>query len=375
MRLGAGEPTHETTDDPFVRVAGVCRAADRHPGGRAADRLGLGDALSAQSDPNTLVDPKAYQDLRWRNVGPQRGGRVTAIAGVRSQPSVFYMGATGGGVWKTENYGITWSPVERRADRHGLDREHRCLGSESLDRLGRDRQRGHSQQRHHRARDLQVGRRREDVAVHGAARRRADRRRRHSPHQPGHRVGSGARIRRSAPTPNAASSRPTDGGKTWKKVLFVNDETGGARRRGERLEPERALRGDVPRLPQGVGHHQRRTRRPRAASTSRPTAARRGRSCRRACRRSSSARSTSRSPAATRRSSTRWSRRRAPRAASTSRSDAGATWTLVNNDAAAARPTVLLPLRGRQSQERERGVGQRAAASTSPPTAARPSRG
>ena len=39
------------------------------------------------------------------------GGRSTAAAGVRTQPNVFYMGATGGGVWKTDNYGITWSPI------------------------------------------------------------------------------------------------------------------------------------------------------------------------------------------------------------------------------------------------------------------------
>jgi photosystem II stability/assembly factor-like uncharacterized protein len=67
--------------------------------------------VAAQADPNVLVDPRAYQDLRWRSVGPHRGGRVTAYAGVRTQPNVFYMGATGGGVWKTENYGITWHPV------------------------------------------------------------------------------------------------------------------------------------------------------------------------------------------------------------------------------------------------------------------------
>jgi photosystem II stability/assembly factor-like uncharacterized protein len=67
--------------------------------------------LTAQTGNNSLVDPKTYQDLRWRSVGPHRGGRVTAIAGVRTQPNVFYMGATGGGVWKTENYGITWYPV------------------------------------------------------------------------------------------------------------------------------------------------------------------------------------------------------------------------------------------------------------------------
>jgi photosystem II stability/assembly factor-like uncharacterized protein len=65
----------------------------------------------AQSSANVVVDTKAYQDLRWRSIGPFRGGRSTAAAGVRSQPNVFYMGATGGGVWKTENYGLTWRPV------------------------------------------------------------------------------------------------------------------------------------------------------------------------------------------------------------------------------------------------------------------------
>ena len=52
-----------------------------------------------------------FQDLRWRTVGPHRGGRSTAAAGVRTQPNVFYMGTTGGGVFKTENYGITWTPI------------------------------------------------------------------------------------------------------------------------------------------------------------------------------------------------------------------------------------------------------------------------
>jgi photosystem II stability/assembly factor-like uncharacterized protein len=65
----------------------------------------------AQSTSNNVINPNAYQDLRWRSIGPHRGGRSTAAAGVRTQPNVFYMGATGGGVWKTENYGITWVPV------------------------------------------------------------------------------------------------------------------------------------------------------------------------------------------------------------------------------------------------------------------------
>ena len=69
------------------------------------------DRVATQSDPNAIVDPSWYQDLKWRNVGPHRGGRVTAIAGVRQQPCTFYMGATGGGVWKTESCGNVWTPV------------------------------------------------------------------------------------------------------------------------------------------------------------------------------------------------------------------------------------------------------------------------
>jgi photosystem II stability/assembly factor-like uncharacterized protein len=58
-----------------------------------------------------VVDPVYFQSLHYRNVGPQRGGRVTAVAGVRSQPGVFYMGATGGGVWRTSDFGVTWQPI------------------------------------------------------------------------------------------------------------------------------------------------------------------------------------------------------------------------------------------------------------------------
>ncbi|MGH9943309.1 MAG: WD40/YVTN/BNR-like repeat-containing protein [Pyrinomonadaceae bacterium] len=49
--------------------------------------------------------------LQWRGIGPFRGGRVTAVAGVASQPLVYYFGATGGGVWKTTDGGANWEPV------------------------------------------------------------------------------------------------------------------------------------------------------------------------------------------------------------------------------------------------------------------------
>ena len=49
--------------------------------------------------------------LEWRLVGPWRGGRVTAVTGVLGEPNLYYMGATGGGVWKTENAGTTWANI------------------------------------------------------------------------------------------------------------------------------------------------------------------------------------------------------------------------------------------------------------------------
>src|ERR1700736_811431 len=49
--------------------------------------------------------------LHWRNIGPYRGGRTRAIAGVPSQPNVFYMAQVEGGVFKTINYGRTWQPI------------------------------------------------------------------------------------------------------------------------------------------------------------------------------------------------------------------------------------------------------------------------
>src|SRR6266545_3188805 len=56
-------------------------------------------------------DTTLYNALEWREIGPFRGGRSTAVAGHAGQPYTFYFGATGGGVWKTTDGGLTWQPV------------------------------------------------------------------------------------------------------------------------------------------------------------------------------------------------------------------------------------------------------------------------
>ncbi len=49
--------------------------------------------------------------MRWRMIGPHRGGRTVGAVGVPQQPNVFYIGVNNGGVWKTTDFGRTWVPI------------------------------------------------------------------------------------------------------------------------------------------------------------------------------------------------------------------------------------------------------------------------
>jgi photosystem II stability/assembly factor-like uncharacterized protein len=179
----------------------------------------------AQTNPNTIVDLRTYQDLRWRSIGPHRGGRSTAAAGVRTQPNVFYMGATGGGVWKTENYGITWLPVSDGQIATGSigaidvsdsnpDVVYVGTGSEAIRSnviLGRGVYRSTNAGRTWQFLGLkdvgQIG----QIKVH--------------PKNPD--VAYVAAIGNPfAWGPERGVYRTKDGGKSWEKVLFINEQTG-----------------------------------------------------------------------------------------------------------------------------------------------------
>jgi hypothetical protein len=68
--------------------------------------------LPAQdANANEIVAPALYEGLEYRLLGPFRGGRVTAVEGIVEEPFTFFMGGTGGGVWKTTNAGQSWFNV------------------------------------------------------------------------------------------------------------------------------------------------------------------------------------------------------------------------------------------------------------------------
>ncbi len=84
---------------------------------RVLSALGIGAVLvfALTRMPSVVAqqryDASLYSGLRWRMIGPFRGGRVNAVSGVPGQPNIFYFGSVGGGVWKTTNSGRTWAPA------------------------------------------------------------------------------------------------------------------------------------------------------------------------------------------------------------------------------------------------------------------------
>ena len=68
--------------------------------------LSIAAAVQAAS-----VNPLQFQELKWRSVGPFRGGRVLAVEGALNDPKRFYFGAVNGGVWRTDDAGRTWAPI------------------------------------------------------------------------------------------------------------------------------------------------------------------------------------------------------------------------------------------------------------------------
>ncbi len=172
------------------------------------------------------VDPSLFQSMSYRNIGPFRGGRVTTAVGVPGETFTYYMGATGGGVWKTTDAGTTWhnisdgyfnttgigsivvapsdhnilyvgtgeSPVRGVKTSHGDGVYKSTDAGETWTHIG-----------------LEATRHTGQVLVH--------------PRNPD-RVWVGAQGNPYGPNEERGIYRSDDGGKNWTKVLFVNDSSG-----------------------------------------------------------------------------------------------------------------------------------------------------
>ncbi|HYK40752.1 MAG TPA: glycosyl hydrolase, partial [Thermoanaerobaculia bacterium] len=168
---------------------------------------------------------KLYEGLEFRNIGPFRGGRVTAVAGVRGQPLVYYQGATGGGVWKTVDGGSNWQPMSDKFFKTGSVG---AIGVSESDPnvvyvgMGEAPIRGNVSHGDGVYKSTDGGKSWVNVGLrntHQISRVRV------SPRDPDL-VYVAAQGHVWGPNPERGIFRSKDGGRNWENVLFVSDKTG-----------------------------------------------------------------------------------------------------------------------------------------------------
>src|SRR5258708_28093316 len=182
-------------------------------------------------------DVSLYEGMRWRQIGPFRAGRVSAVAGVPGDPAVYYMGTPGGGVWKTVDGGVVWTPI--------FDQEHVAsigavavapskpeivyVGTGDVRNVGGAVNHGKGVYK-----SLDTGKSWQHVGLDDT---------RHIgamwvyPHNPDV-VLVAALGRTFSPNTERGIFKPTDGGKNRRKGLYKDDSTGAMRIAFERDKPE-----------------------------------------------------------------------------------------------------------------------------------------
>ena len=190
---------------------------------------GATSTTTPQYSASTYSDPKAtsssFKALRWRNVGPMRGGRAVAVTGDPTKPMVFYFGSVNGGVWKTENGGARWSNItDGKSDISSVGAIAVAPSDANVIYVGT----GESQLRE----DLTIGTGMYRSTDGGASWQHlglSDAQQITSvvidPRDPD-RVFVSAIGHAFGPNAERGVFRTTDGGKNWKKVLFIDEFTG-----------------------------------------------------------------------------------------------------------------------------------------------------
>ena len=173
----------------------------------------------------TTIDESLLTGLRWRSIGPPRGGRSQAVAGSTKRPSEYYFGATGGGVWKTTDGGITWRPVSDgffKSSSVGAIAVSESNPDIVYVGMGETQLRGNVIQGDGVYKTTDGGRTWSHV---GLDKTRAIARVRVHPSNPDI-VYVAALGDPYGPTPERGVFKSTDGGKTWERVLFRDEKTG-----------------------------------------------------------------------------------------------------------------------------------------------------
>jgi photosystem II stability/assembly factor-like uncharacterized protein len=198
---------------------------DLLPRARISVLLGL---LAAGAATSALTQPfpeATYQGLRWRMIGPFRGGRTRAVAGVPSRPDLFYVGAVDGGIWKTDDAGRTWTPIFDSQPTQSIGDIAIAPSDPDIIYVGSGE-----------------GLRRPDLSVGDGMYRSADAGKtwthlglrdgesipavRVDPRDP-KRVFAAVLGHPYGPNEERGIFRSTDGGETWRKVLYEDENTGG----------------------------------------------------------------------------------------------------------------------------------------------------
>ena len=176
-------------------------------------------ALAAQT-----VQPTAFNGLRWRELGPARGGRSVAVAGSVARPLEYWMGTTGGGVWKTVDGGVNWQPVTDRYFGGTIGAIGVAESNPDVVYVGGGETdiRGNTSHGDGLWKTTDAGR---TWTLMGLKETRHIGRVRVHPTNPDI-VYVGALGHAFGKNPDRGVFKTTDGGKTWNKILFRNDSTG-----------------------------------------------------------------------------------------------------------------------------------------------------
>src|SRR4051812_27475003 len=177
------------------------------------------------SAPQAQMDTSLFAGLRWRSIGPNRGGRSQAVAGSASRPGEYYFGATGGGVWKTTDAGLTWRPVSDKQLKTSSVGAIQVAASNPdivYVGMGETELRGNVIQGDGIYKTTDAGK---TWTPAGLEKTQTISRIRIHPTNPDI-VFAAALGNPYGPNPDRGVFRSKDGGKTWDRVLFRDDKTG-----------------------------------------------------------------------------------------------------------------------------------------------------